>query len=84
MPGRKSPPVHGRGGAQHWARRTKATHPLAVLQRQAVDVQHGVPAKATYKETFTALENRYGDHQLAAEYHSQLQAEIYLVEPARV
>jgi hypothetical protein len=51
---------------------------------QAVDVQHGVPAKARYKETFEALEIRYGDHQLTAEYHSQLKAELHLVGPARV
>lgn len=76
-----SPPVQGRDEIQHWEPRVKSTHLLAVLQRQAVD---GVPSKATYVGIFEAFENRYGDHQLAAEYHSQLKVEIHLVGPARV
>lgn len=80
--GRVSPPAQGRDEAQHWAPLLKSTHLLAVLQKQAVDVIHGVPTKATYVRIFEAFENRYGDHQQTAEYHSQLKAEIHLVGPA--
>jgi hypothetical protein len=51
--------------------------PLAGMQRQAVD-------EAASEGVSEAFENRYGNHQLAAEYHPQLKAGTYLVGLARV
>jgi hypothetical protein len=82
--GRVLPQIQGRDEAQHRASRVKSRLLLAVLQRQAVDDLHGVPTKATCAGIFEALENPNGDHQLAAEYHSQLKAEIHLVGPAKI
>jgi hypothetical protein len=82
--GRVSPTSQGRDEVRHWAPRVKSTQLLTVLQRQAVDVLRRVPTKATYVGIFEALENRYGDYQMAVEDHSQLKVEIHLVGPARV
>jgi hypothetical protein len=45
-----------------------------VLQGKAADILHTVPAEATYEDIVGALRDRFGDHQLAAAYRSQLKA----------
>jgi hypothetical protein len=59
-------------GYNNWAPWEKATHLSAVLQGQAADVLHGVPAEATYEDIVEALPCLYGDNQLTATYCPQL------------
>jgi DNA repair exonuclease SbcCD ATPase subunit len=56
--------------------REKAAHLLSVLQGQAADVLHSVPAGASYEDFVGALQDRFGDHQLAAAYRSRLKARV--------
>jgi hypothetical protein len=56
--------------------RKKAVHLLSVLQGQAADVLHSVPAEASYEDIVGALQDRFGDHQLAAAYRSHLKARV--------
>jgi hypothetical protein len=58
-----------------WAPR-EASHLLSVLQGQAADVLHSVPAEASYEVVVGALQDRFGDHQLAAAYRSYLKARL--------
>jgi hypothetical protein len=59
-----------------WTPREKAAHLLSVLQGQAADVLHSVPAEASYEDIVGALRERFGDHQLAAAYRSHLKARV--------
>jgi hypothetical protein len=59
-----------------WTNREKAAHLLSVLQVQAADILHRVPAEASYEDTVGALQDRFGDHQLAAAYRSHLKARV--------
>jgi hypothetical protein len=59
-----------------WTPREKAAHLLSVLQGQAADVLHSVPAEASYEDIVGALQDRFGDHQLAAAYQSHLKARV--------
>jgi len=47
-----------------------------VLQSEATDILQTVPAEATYEDIFGAFRDRFGDHQLAAVYRSQLKARV--------
>jgi hypothetical protein len=55
-----------------WMPQEKATYLIAALEGRACDVLHWVPRGATYEETIEALEDRFGDQDLAAAYRSQL------------
>jgi hypothetical protein len=57
-----------------WTSCKKALHLLNVLQEQAADIPHSVPAGVTYKDIIRAITGHYGDHQLAAAYQAQLKA----------
>jgi hypothetical protein len=59
----------------NWMPNEKAAHLLSVLQGKAADIFHTVPAKATY-DIVEPLQDRFGDHQLAAAYQSQLKASV--------
>jgi hypothetical protein len=59
-----------------WTQREKSAHLLSILQGQAADVLHSVPAEASYEDIVGALQDRFGDHQLAAAYRSQLKARV--------
>jgi hypothetical protein len=59
-----------------WTPREKAAYILSVLQGQAVDFLHSVPEEATYEDIVGALQDRFGDHQLAAAYRSQLKTRV--------
>jgi hypothetical protein len=59
-----------------WTPREKAAHVLSVLQDQAAHVLHSVPAVTSYEDIVGALRDRFGDHQLAAAYRSQLKARV--------
>jgi hypothetical protein len=59
-----------------WTPREKAAHLLSVLQGQVADVLHSVPAGASYEDIVGALQDRFGDHQLAAAYRSRLKARV--------
>jgi hypothetical protein len=59
-----------------WTPREKAGHLLSVLQGQAADVLHSVPAEESYEDIVGALQDRFGDHQLAAAYRSHLKARV--------
>jgi len=48
-----------------------------VLQGQAADILHTVPAKATCEDIVVAFWDRFGKHQLAASYRSQLNARVH-------
>jgi hypothetical protein len=56
----------------------KVAHLLSVLKGQAADIVWTVPAKATYQDVIGALRDRFGDHQLAAAYRSQLKARVQI------
>jgi hypothetical protein len=58
--------------------RKKAADLLTILQGQAANIIHSVPTGAAYQDTISALEGRYGDHQLTAAYQSQLKARMQL------
>jgi hypothetical protein len=53
-----------------WTPREKAAYLLGVLQGQTADILHSVPAKASYEDIVGALQDRFGDYQLAAVYRS--------------
>jgi alcohol dehydrogenase class IV len=59
-------------GLCKWTSSIKATHLLAALQGQALDIPHGVPKEVTYEETVEALEDCFGYQRMATAYHSQL------------
>jgi hypothetical protein len=58
-----------------WTPREKAAH---LLQGQAADILHSVPAEASYEDIVGALRDRFGDHQLAAAYRSHLKARVQM------
>jgi len=60
----------------NWMLSEKAAHLLSVLHDKAADILHTVPAKATYEDIMESLRDRFGDHQLAAAYQSQLKARV--------
>ena len=47
---------------------------MSVLNGKAADILHIVPAEATYEAIVGAFRDRFGDHQPAAAYRSQLKA----------
>jgi hypothetical protein len=53
-----------------WTHSGKSTYLITALQGRATDVLHGVPKCAIYEETLEALEDRFGDQHLAADYGS--------------
>jgi hypothetical protein len=57
----------------NWAPWEEATCPLALLQGQAADVLHSIPAEAMYEEIIEALEGHYADHQLAQEFPTSIE-----------
>jgi gas vesicle protein len=59
-----------------WTPREKAANILSVLQHQAADVLHSVSAEVSYEDIVGALQDRFGDHQLAAAYRSHLKARV--------
>jgi uncharacterized protein YhaN len=59
-----------------WTPREKAAHLLSVLQGQAADVLHSVLAEASYEDIVGTLQDRFGDHPLAAAYRSHLKARV--------
>jgi uncharacterized protein YoxC len=61
-----------------WTPREKAAHLLSVLQGQTADVLHSVSAEAPYEDIVGALQDRFGDHQLAAAYRSHLKARVQM------
>jgi hypothetical protein len=64
-----------------WRGWEKATHLLAILQGQAVDVLRSVPTEASSKGIIEAL-GWNADHQLAVAYHAQLTGESLQEFPA--
>ena len=60
----------------NWMSNEKAAYLLSVLQGKAVDILHTVPADAKYEDIVGALQDRFGDHQLAAAYRSRLKARV--------
>jgi hypothetical protein len=48
------------------------------LQDQAADIQHSLPAEASYEDILGAWQDRFGDHQLAVAYRSQLKARVQM------
>jgi len=57
-----------------WTQSERAAHLLSVLHGKAADILHTVPPEATYEGIAGALRDRFGNHQLAAAYRSQLKA----------
>ncbi|XP_069698171.1 uncharacterized protein [Periplaneta americana] len=55
-----------------WTPAEKTTQLLTALQGQASEILHSVPEDGTAAEIMAALEGRYGDHQLAAAFRTQL------------
>ena len=45
-----------------------------LYKSKAADILHTVPAEAKYEDFVEAFRDRFGDHQLAASYRSQLKA----------
>ncbi|XP_069686776.1 uncharacterized protein [Periplaneta americana] len=64
--------------AEHngWTPAEKTTQLLAALQGQASEILHSVPEDGTAAEIMAALEGRYGDHQLAAAFRTQLKTRV--------
>jgi hypothetical protein len=60
----------------NWTQNEKSTHLFSVLQGQAADILHTVLAKATCDDIVVVFRNRFGKHQLAASYRSQLKAKV--------
>jgi hypothetical protein len=54
----------------------KAAQLLSVIQGKAADFLHTVPAEAKYEDIVEALQDRFGDHQLAAAYRLQRTARV--------
>jgi hypothetical protein len=59
-----------------WTPNEKAAHLLSVLQGQAADFVHTMPAVATYEDIVGARRDYFGDYQLAAAYRSQIKASV--------
>jgi hypothetical protein len=68
--------------AEHncWMRQEKYTYLITSLQCPATEVLHGIPKRATYEETLQNLEERFGDQQFAAAFHSQLNTKTQRAE----
>jgi hypothetical protein len=62
----------------NWTPNEKAAHLLSVLQDHAADILHIVQAQMTYEDIVGAHPDRFGDHQLAAPYWSQLMARVQM------
>jgi len=60
----------------NWTQSERAAHLLSVLHGKAADILHTVPADAPYEAIVGALRDRFGDHQLAAAYRSQLKTRM--------
>ena len=60
----------------NWMLSEKAAHLLSVLHSKAADILHTMPAKATYEDIMESLWDRFGDHQLATAYRSQLKTRV--------
>jgi len=60
----------------NWTSNEKAAHLSSVLQGKAADILHTVPAEAKYEDVVGALQDRFGDYQLATAYRSQLKASV--------
>jgi hypothetical protein len=54
----------------NWTPRQKSADLLSVLQGQAPEILHSMPAKATYENIVGALWDRFCVHQLAVAYWS--------------
>jgi hypothetical protein len=52
----------------------KVAHPLLIMQWQAANFLHYVPAGVTYEDFVRALKGCCRDHQLVADYWPQLKA----------
>jgi hypothetical protein len=61
-----------------WTPKEKTAHLLSVLPGKAAVILHSVPAKASYEDIVGVLQNRFGDHQLAAAYRSQLKVRVQM------
>jgi hypothetical protein len=61
-----------------WISREKAAHLLTLLQGQATDIMHNVHIGTACEDIVWNLKGRYGNHQLAAAYWSQLKARMQL------
>ncbi|XP_069693859.1 adventurous-gliding motility protein Z-like [Periplaneta americana] len=59
-----------------WKPAEKTTQLLTALQGQASEILHSVPEDGTAAEIMAALEGRYGDHQLAAAFRTQLKTRV--------
>jgi hypothetical protein len=59
---------------KNWTQSERAAHLLSELHGKAADILHTVPGEATYKAIVGALPDRFGNHQVAAAYRSQLKA----------
>ncbi|KAJ4438245.1 hypothetical protein ANN_14184 [Periplaneta americana] len=59
-----------------WTPAEKTTQLLTALQGQASEILHSVPEDGTAAEIMAALEGRYGDHQLAAAFRTQLKTRV--------
>jgi hypothetical protein len=57
-----------------WTPKEIAAYLLIVLQGQAADILHSARAEASYEDIVRSLQDRFGDHQLAAVYRSQIKA----------
>jgi hypothetical protein len=64
------------GVQNNWTSNEKAAHLLSVLQGQAADNLHTMLAEVMYEDTVGALWDCFGDHQLAADYGSQLKVRV--------
>jgi hypothetical protein len=60
----------------NWTSNEKAAHLVSVLQGKAADILHTVLADEKYEDNFGAVQDRFGDHQLAAAYRSQLKVRV--------
>ena len=59
-----------------WTPEEKTTQLLTALQGQASEIFHSVPEDGKATEIMAALEGRYGDHQLAAAFRTQLKTRV--------
>ncbi|XP_069705742.1 adventurous-gliding motility protein Z-like [Periplaneta americana] len=59
-----------------WTPAEQTTQLLTALQGQASEILHSVPEDGTAAEIMAALEGRYGDHQLAAAFRTQLKTRV--------
>jgi len=60
----------------NWMPSEKAAHILSVLHGKAADILHIMLAKVTYVDIVESLRDRFGDHQPATTYRSQLKARV--------